>query len=130
MVKAPTPEEKDCRRPSREPKVLTAERVSDVNRIKGLLFCQGITRYEPLGRNRRERLEQVRTGDGRLLPDPLKAQGPPELGRLQLLPKQIKTGEAQRDAPLAEQQIAAPPPMLPHIKGNGLEFAPLPLSEG
>jgi transposase len=64
MVKAPTPEEEDRRRICRERKVLIAERVCHVNRIKGLLFCQGITGYEPLRRNRRERLEELQTGDG------------------------------------------------------------------
>ena len=68
MVKAPTPEEEDRRRLCRERKVLTAERVLHVNRIKGLLFCQGITGYEPLHRDRRVRLEELRTGDGRALP--------------------------------------------------------------
>jgi hypothetical protein len=38
MVKAPAPEEEDRRRLCRERKVLTAERVRHVNRIKGLLF--------------------------------------------------------------------------------------------
>src|SRR6201986_4364126 len=38
MVKVPTPEEEDSRRLCRERKVLTAERVLHVNRIKGLLF--------------------------------------------------------------------------------------------
>ena len=68
MVKAPTPEEEDQRRLCRERKVLTAERVLHVNRIKGLLFCQGICGYEPLRRDRRERLEELQTGDGRPLP--------------------------------------------------------------
>jgi hypothetical protein len=36
---------------------LIAERVQHVNRIKGLLFAQGISDYEPLSRKRRERLE-------------------------------------------------------------------------
>ena len=48
MVKTPTPEEEDHRRLCRERKVLTAERVRHVNRIKGLLFGQGICGYEPL----------------------------------------------------------------------------------
>jgi transposase len=48
MVKPPTPEEEDQRWLCRERKVLTAERVLHVNRIKGLLFCQGICGYEPL----------------------------------------------------------------------------------
>src|SRR3981189_433439 len=54
MVKVPTPEEEDSRRLCRERKVLTAERVLHVNRIKGMLFCQGISGYEPLRRDRHE----------------------------------------------------------------------------
>jgi transposase len=65
MVKAPTPEEEDHRRLCRERKVLTAERVRHVNRIKGLLFGQGICGYEPLRRDRRDRLKELQTGDGR-----------------------------------------------------------------
>ena len=65
MVKAPTPEEEDRRRLCRERKVLTNERVQHVNRIKGLLFGQGVSGYEPLRRNRRQQLNELRTGDGR-----------------------------------------------------------------
>src|SRR6516162_8174240 len=61
MVRVPTPEDEDRRRISRERNVLIAERVAHVNRIKGLLFSQGI-RYEPLRRDRRARLEELRTG--------------------------------------------------------------------
>ena len=57
MVKAPTPEEEDRRRLCRERKVLIGERVQHVNRVKGLLFSQGISGYEPLRRDRRERLD-------------------------------------------------------------------------
>ena len=52
---------------SRERKTLTAERVGHVNRIKGLLFAHGVE-YEPLHRNRRARLEELRTRDGRPCP--------------------------------------------------------------
>jgi transposase len=69
MVRVPKPEEEDRRRLCRERKTLTAERVSHVNRIKGLLFSQGITGYEPRRRDRREWLEELKTGDGRPLPD-------------------------------------------------------------
>ena len=48
MVKAPTCREEDDRRICRERSVLTAERVAHVNRIKGLLFAQGISDYEPM----------------------------------------------------------------------------------
>ena len=67
MVKAPTPEEEDRRRVCRERKVLIAEQVRHVNRLKGLLFSQGISGYEPLRRDRRARLEELQTGDGRLI---------------------------------------------------------------
>jgi transposase len=130
MVKAPTPEEEDRRRLCRERKVLIAERVEHVNRIKGLLFCQGITGYEPLRRDRRKRLEEVQTGDGRLLPVHLKAQVGRELDRLELLLDQIKAVEAERDALLAAQQVAAPAAMLLDIKGIGPEFAAVLWSEG
>ncbi len=51
MVRPPTPEEEDHRRICRERKTLIAERVEHVNRIKGLLFTQGVGDYEPLRRN-------------------------------------------------------------------------------
>ena len=44
MVKPPAPEEEDRRRLCRERRVLTNERVLHVNRIKGLLFAQGVVR--------------------------------------------------------------------------------------
>ena len=132
MVKAPTPEEEDRRRLCRERKVLIAERVRHVNRVKGLLFSQGISGYEQLRRDRRERLDTVQTGDGRLLPDHLKAQVHRELDRLELLLEQIKAVEAERGVLLAAQQVAAPAPaaMLLDIKGIGPEFAAILWSEG
>ena len=132
MVKAPTPEEEDRRRLCRERKVLTNERVLHVNRIKGLLFSQGVAGYEPLHRDRRQRLEELRTGDGRSLSPHLKAQISRELDRLDLLLKQIKSVEGERDALLAAQQTVAlrPATMLLAIKGVGAEFAAILWSEG
>ena len=126
MVKAPTAEEEDRRRLCRERKVLIAERIEHINRIKGLLFSQGISGYEPLRRDRRQRLEELTTGDGRALPTHLKTQISRELDRLELLLDQIKLAEAERDALLAERQAAAPGPtgrMLLEFKGIGAEFA-------
>src|SRR6202040_4349077 len=92
----------------RERKVLIAERVKHANRSKGLLFSQGVPGYEPLRRDRRERLDALQTGDGRPLPPHLKAQVRRELDRLELLIAQIKTVEAERDALLAVEQTTAP----------------------
>jgi transposase len=80
------------------------------------------------GTNRRERLVTLQTGDGRLLPDHLKAQVCRELDRLELLLEQIKAVEAERDVLLAAQQ--APAAMLLDIKGIGPEFAAILWSEG
>ena len=132
MFKAPTPGEEDRRHLCRERKALTAERVRHVNRIKGLLFSQGISGYQPLRRDRRQRLEELQTGDGRAFPQHLKALVNRELDRLELLLKQIKTVEAARDALLAEGQTAKPAmaAMLLDIRGIGPEFAAILWSEG
>jgi transposase len=134
MVKAPSPQEEDRRRISRERKTLTAERVQHVNRIKGLLFAQGIGDDEPLHRNRRERLEELITGDGRPLPECLKAQIGRELDRLELLIEQVKAVEAERDAVLARAQpspgVPAPATLLLALKGVGPEAAVTLWSEG
>lgn len=132
MVKAPTPQEEDRRRICRERKTLTAERVQHVNRIKGLLFAQGIFDYEPLLRKRRERLEELRTGDGRPLPQHLKAQIGRELDRLELILQQIRSVETERDALLSPSKDGTPTPgaMLKRLKGIGPEFAGVLWSEG
>jgi transposase len=97
MVIAPSPEEEDRRRLCRERDTLITERVRHVNRIKGLLFAQGIAGYEPVSRNRRKRLDELCTGDGRPLPQYVKAQISRELDRLELVLEQIKTVEKERD---------------------------------
>jgi transposase len=132
MVKVPTPGEEDRRHLCRERKALTAERVRHVNRIKGFLFSQGVSGYQPLRRDRRQRLEELQTGDGRAFPQHLKALVNRELDRLELLLKQIKTVEAARDALLAMEQTAKPAPaaMLLDIRGIGPEFAAILWSEG
>src|SRR3954469_8378294 len=133
MVKAPAPHEEDRRRISREREVLTAERVAHVNRIKGLLFAQGISDYEPMHRDRRARLSDLTTGDGRPLPQHLKAQVSRELDRLELLLEQLKAVAAERDALLAGTeapgQVGAAELLL-DLKGIGPEFASVLWSEG
>lgn len=140
MVRAPTPQEEDRRHTCRERKELIAERVQHINRIKGLLFSQGVCGYEPLRRGRRARLEELKTGDGRLLPEHLKARICRELDRLELLLAQIKVVDGERDALLGARKMTAPAPdqpaastpaaMLRDIKGIGPEFAAILWSEG
>ena len=132
MVRVPTPEEEDRRRICRERKALVAERVLHVNRIKGLLLSQGIRGYEPMHRDRRKRLEELQTGDGRVLSNHIKAQICRELDRLELLLDQIKAVEAERDALVAsaETDNLEPLALLAGIKGIGPESAVILDSEG
>jgi len=137
MVVAPSPEEEDRRRLCRERQTLIAERIIHVNRIKGLLFAQGISDYAPLRRDRRKRLEGLRTGDGRPLPVHLKAQISRELDRLELLLDQIREVEAEQEALLAAESKAAPEgephnavAMLLAVKGIGEHSAAILWSEG
>src|SRR5216683_5982834 len=136
MAVAPSPEEEDRRRLCRERATLIAERVTHVNRIKGLLFSQGISDYAPLRRDRRARLEALRTGDGRELPSHLKAQIGRELDRIELLLEQIKAVEAAQDAllaaakkPASEKATPEPVAMLLALRGVGANFAAVLWSE-
>jgi transposase len=83
MVAPPTPDQVDRRRLSREREILLRERVQHVNRIKGLLVGQGISDYDPLHKDRRKRLAEMITGDGRSLPVRLKAALLRELDRIE-----------------------------------------------
>jgi transposase len=134
MIKAPSPQEEDRRRLVRERKTLLAERVEHVNRIKGLLFAQGIADYEPLRSNRRNQLEQLKTGDGRPLPDHLKRQVSREVDRLELILQQINAVEAERDALFVSPEENAPLPspavILMRLNGIGTEFAGVLWLEG
>ena len=135
MVVAPSPEEEDRRRLCRERRTLIGERVTHVNRIKGLLFAQGICGYAPARRDRRKRLEALRTGDGRELPSHLHAQIGRELDRIELLLEQIKAVEAAQEAQLAavrkpaSQAATDPVTMLLALKGVGANFTAVIWSE-
>jgi transposase len=134
MVKVPTPEEEDRRRLCRELKSLIGERIRHVNRLKGLFFAQGITGYEPRRHDRRERLEELCTGDGRPLPPHLKALALREIEVLELLTHQIDTVKAERNALLAVQCTADTTPgrveMLLRLKSIGPGIAGALWSEG
>ena len=128
MVRPPSPAEEDRRRLTRERGTLLKERIQHTNRIKGLLSGQGITDYDPLGKNRHTRLDALKTGDGRALPERLKLEIQREIQRLDLVNAQIATVERERDALVkttvdADAQNAAA--VLSRLKGIGAEFSSL-----
>ncbi len=134
MVRPPTPEEEDRRRNSRERAALIVERVKLVNRVKGLLYAQGIVDFAPLKRDRRQRFEELKTGDGRPISAHLRAEVGRLLDRMELLLAQIKTVETARDTLIApkaahcggEERAA----MLMRLKGVGPDFAAVLCAEG
>src|SRR3954468_12919425 len=132
MGAAPTPEQEDRRRISRERATLLRERVRHINRIKGLLATQGVYDFEPLRPDRLERLGALVTGDGRPLPDRLRAELRRELERLELLRRQIAEVEAARDAPAAAEAEAGPSPiaLLAGLKAIGPQTAAVLYHEG
>jgi len=96
MVRVPTPEEEDAKRPHREREHLVQERTRFENRILALLATQGI-RERPSLRTWEGDLNAMRTGDGRALPPHLLA----ELDRLRrrlaltmaLIPRSMPSGQ-------------------------------------
>jgi transposase len=126
-VRVASVEQEDARRLHRERHRLIQERVSHVNRIKGLCATQGIYDYEPLRADRKAQLEGLRTGDGRTLPTRLKAEIVRQLQRLELVLKMINQIEAERDVIVKEAAPQHPNAdkikALAHLKSIGPEFA-------
>ena len=128
MVQPPSPEDEDRRRLARERARLLKERVQHTNRIKGLLSGQGIPDYDPLHRDRRRCLAALTTGDGRPLPERLKAEIGRELDRLEMVVSQLTVVERERDALVArtaEADACAAPAALARLRGVGPELAAL-----
>jgi len=130
MTVPPSPSEEDRRRVSRERAMLLRERIRHTNRIRGLLFGQGISNYNPLHKNRREDLEELRTGDDRPVPAHLKAEILREIDRLELVLRQITEVEAERDKILRSAPANSPAELLMQLKGIGPEFAGVLYLEG
>lgn len=132
MVVAPSPEEEDRRRVSRERRTLIKERIEHANRIKGLLASQGISGCEPMRRSFRDCLGSLRTGDGRPLGPRLKAEIGRELDRMDLVLRQIAAVEADRDALVRPDHAdaEAPAARLMKLRGIGPEFAAVLWLEG
>ncbi len=95
VVRVPSPEEEDVRRQQRERERLMNEKVQHIGRIKGLLMTQGIRSFEPARRDWRERLQALRTADGRMLPSCLAAEIERECRRLWLVIEMLATLEQE-----------------------------------
>src|SRR3954471_17375834 len=99
MVRVPTPDEEDAKRPHREREHLVQERLRIENRLEALLFTQGI-RGRPSLRSWERDMAKLRTGDGRALPPLLRAELDRLRRRLVLGLELIRELEAERGAAL------------------------------
>ncbi len=97
MVVIPTVEEEDLRRSHRERDRLIRERTAHINRIKGLLFGQGIRGINVKSHYKNLKPAGLVTGDGRPLPERLSWEITREIERLAQLQAQIVEIERERD---------------------------------
>jgi transposase len=97
MVVIPSVEEEDLRRSHRERDRLIRERTAHINRIKGLLFGQGIRGINVKARYKSLVPATLVTGDGRPLPERLSHEIAREIERLAQLQAQIVAIEHERD---------------------------------
>ena len=125
MVRVPTPEEEDAKRPHREREHLVQERLRLENRIEALLFTQGI-RGRPSLRSWARDVAELRTGDGRRLPPLLRTELDRLRRRLVLALELIREVEAEQTAALAaaaEDGVVQKIVALQRIRGIGANFS-------
>lgn len=126
MVRVPTPDEEDAKRPHREREQLVQDKQRIENRIEALLFTQGIRRRPSLRSWERD-MAMLRTGDGRALPPLLRAELDRLRRRLVLILELIRELEADRAQSMAEANpadvTAGKISTLQRIRGIGENFA-------
>jgi transposase len=97
VVRIPSVDEEDLRRSHRERDYLVHERTAHINRIKGLLFAQGIRGINVKRQYKTLHVDKLVTGDGHPIPPRLASEIVREIARLALVQEQIATLERERD---------------------------------
>ena len=105
IVRVPSIEEEDARRSHRERQRLVRERTGHINRIKGLLFAQGIRDIKPKLRRTRIDFAALETAEGHPLPDRLRRELEREYTRLALIETQLREVESERDTADAQDPV-------------------------
>ncbi len=132
MAAIPTLEEEDRKRPNREHQNLSGEKTRIINRVKGALIRLGIRNFNANLRNAAERLKEVRTPEGAVLPPNTLAELERDLARLRFIADQARAIEKMRLS-----QLQATPQDRPHamvlllakIIGVGIETADMLVHE-
>jgi transposase len=97
VVRVPGVDEEDLRRSHRERHRLVSERTAHINRIKGLLFGQGIRDIKVKSKYKTLQIDKLVTGDGRPLPPRLASEITREIARLALIQEQLAVLDRERD---------------------------------
>ena len=134
MAAIPTIEEEDAKRPNREHEKLVGDRTRIVNRMKSTLSRFGIRGFKPTLRKADEKLSELRTAEGTLLPENTRAELRRDMTRLRVVREQLKEIEQQR---LRKLKAAAPAKKGPHamvgliarVIGIGIETADMLVNE-
>lgn len=106
VVRVPTPEEEDARRPGRELERLKKERTAHTARMKALLFLCGIQAAK-LGGGFGNLVKAMRQPNGEPVPAQLQAELRREAERLELVRTQVRELERERATALKERTSKA-----------------------
>lgn len=97
VVQVPSAEQEDHRRLVRERQCLVYDCTAHTNRIRGLLLTQGIVGFDPRAADADQRLDDLRTGDGRPLGSRLRDELHREIARLRVVLDQLRAVSTERD---------------------------------
>ncbi len=134
MAAIPTIEEEDAKRPNREREKLIADRTRIVNRMKSTLFRFGIRGFKPTLRKAEQKLGDLLTAEGNLLPENTLAELRRDMARLRIVRDQIKEIEQERlrkleAAPVAESGPHSMIRLIARVVGVGVETADMLVNE-
>src|SRR5215475_4479772 len=128
----PSLREEDAKRPSRERESLVSEQSRLVNRMKATLIRLGIRGFNPKLRHAEQRLETLRTPEGKPIPANTLAERKRDMQRRRFICDQIRSIEQERLERLERTPDTEPHAMvrlLARVTGIGIETADLLVHE-
>ncbi len=132
MAAIPNLQEEDAKRPTRERENLVGERTRIINRMKACLVRFGIRNFKPTLRKAPERLNELCTPEGELLPPNTLAELRRDMARLRFIVDQINEIEAARLQRLEQAPVEGPTAMVrlvARVIGVGIETADMLVHE-
>jgi transposase len=133
MVAIPTIEEEDARRPNRERQNLVTEQTRIINQIKAIFTRFGLRSLRPTMRKLAEKLEDLRTAEGTLLPQNTLSELRRHLARLHFVRDQIRAVEQERLRKLTvapkTKSSDAMVGLIARVLGVGIETADMLVNE-